>query len=89
MDRLKSLIQKEREYNFLLEKTREYGFDSLCLRYEKARNAQMELEIKEDRKRTGGMEEEHIRSMANRDKMRFYTILQELLGEGVEYNGSK
>lgn len=89
MDRLKSLIRKEQEYNLLLEKTKEYGFDSLCLRYEKARNAQMESEIKEDKRRTGGIKEEHIRSMADRDKMRFYTILRELLGEGVEYNGSK
>ena len=89
MDRLKSLIRKEQEYDLLLEKTIEYGFDSLCLRYEKARNAQMELEIKEDRRRTGGIKEEHIRSMADRDKMRFYTILRELLGEGVEYNDSK
>ena len=69
---------KKRE---LIKKIKGYGYDSLCLRYKMARDAQTQLELMEDKKLTGGMKQDGIRARANRDEMRFYEILNELLGE--------
>lgn len=65
----------------LIKKVKGYGYDSLCLRYKMAREAQMQLELIEDKKLTGGMKQDAIRRIAERDKMRFYEIADELLGE--------
>ena len=65
----------------LIKKVKGYGYDSLCLRYKMAREAQMQLELIEDKRRTGGIKQDAIYSRANRDEMRFYKILDELLGE--------
>ena len=74
---LKEMMQKRE----LIKKAKGYGYDSLCLRYKMARDAQMQLELIEDKKLTGGMKQDGIRARANRDEMRFYEILNELLGE--------
>ena len=77
---IKELIVKEQCYDNLLLAAKGYGYDSLCFRYIMARDAQMRAEIIEDRKK-GGSKEDHIRSLAERDKMRFFQILDELIGE--------
>ncbi len=53
-----------------------YIFDSLVYRYMMARDAQTELEIKKE-----GITYEKAKSRANRDKMRFIQILNEVIGE--------
>ena len=63
------------------KKIKGYGYDSLCFRYAIARETQMMYEIAQDRKETGGHKENNIRSRAERDKMRFYQILDDLIGE--------
>lgn len=63
----------EYENNKLKEKVIEYGYDSLCLRYEIARDKQTILEIKEGKNR------EVAEKLAQRDKLRFFEILRELL----------
>ena len=73
---LKEMMQKRE----LVKKVKGYGYDSLCLRYKMARDAQMQLELLEDKKLTGGMKQDGIRARANRDEMRFYEILNDLLG---------
>lgn len=60
-------------------KAKEYGFDSLCLRYEKARDSQMRFEIEQARREKNYKKEEQAISMAQRDKMRFFEILREML----------
>ena len=80
-DRINELIIKSQSYDALLTKTKGYGYDSLCLRYKIARDAQMQLELMEDKKLTGGMKQDAIHSRAERDKMRFYEIANDLIGE--------
>lgn len=58
------------------DKIKEYGYDSLCLRYNIARDAQAEWEIHHKR-----IDQDHAYAMAKRDKMRFYDILNDLIGE--------
>lgn len=73
--------KKAKAYDELIITARGYGFDSLCLRYQMARDAQAAFEISQDKRLTGGKKEEQIRSRATRDKMRFYQILDNLIGE--------
>lgn len=68
--------QKEEEKKHL----NGYIFDSLVYRYMIARDKQAEYEIMMDR-RNGGNRDEIFRSRANRDKMRFIEILDEVIGE--------
>lgn len=65
----------------LIKKVKGYGYDSLCLRYNTARDAQMQLELMEDKRITGGMKQDAIRRRAERDKMRFYEIADDLIGD--------
>lgn len=65
----------------LIKKVKGYGYDSLCLRYNMARDAQMQLELMEDKRITGGMKQDAIRRRAERDKMRFYEIADDLIGD--------
>lgn len=58
------------------KKIKGYGFDSLCLRYNIARDAQAEWEIYRQRK-----DPDTAWNLAQRDKMRFYQILGDLIGE--------
>lgn len=58
------------------DKIKEYGYDSLCLRYNIARDAQAEWEIHHHR-----IDQDQAYAMAKRDKMRFYDILNDLIGE--------
>ena len=74
---LKEMMQKRE----LIKKAKGYGYDSLCLRYNIARDAQMQLELMEDKKNSGGMKQDAIRRRAERDRMRFYEIADELIGE--------
>lgn len=64
------------------KKIKGYGYDSLCLRYRHAREAQARLEYIKDR-RDGIMthDESYYMSKATRDCMRFYQILDDLIGE--------
>ena len=64
-----------------LKRLNGYAYDSLCLRYTMARNAQMELELMEDKRITGGFKQDAVRKRAERDKMRFYEILDDIIGE--------
>lgn len=65
--------------NELKAKVKEYGYDSLCLRYEKARKGQCEYEKYLARREGNLRKEEHAEDMMKRDCMRFYEILDELL----------
>lgn len=65
----------------LIKKVKGYGYDSLCLRYNMARDTQMQLELMEDKRITGGMKQDAIRRRAERDKMRFYEIADDLIGD--------
>ena len=56
-----------------------YAFDSLVMRYEKARDAQMRAEQLEERKQGGSGE--RAKNRAERDKMRFIQILDEVIGD--------
>ena len=76
------IIKKKAEaYDSLIITAKGYGYDSLCLRYQIARDAQMEFELLKDAKLTGGNREEQIKSRAERYKMRFFQILGDLIGE--------
>ena len=81
MGALRDIKKKNNDYNNLMIKTRGYAYDSLCLRYTMARNAQMELELMEDKRITGGYKQDAIRSRAERDKIKFYEILNDVIGE--------
>lgn len=61
---------------YIEKKIKGYGYDSLCLRYNIARDAQTEYEIRYKHKNP-----EKAYEMATRDKMRFYEILDDLIGE--------
>ena len=65
------------EYKDIEKKIKGYGYDSLCLRYNIARDAQAQLEMKTTRKGNPHM----ALSLAERDKLRFYEILDDLIGE--------
>lgn len=60
------------------EKIKEYLYDSLCLRYNVARDAQMRAELQSAKSST---EIDNIVKLAKRDKLRFYEILQDLMSE--------
>lgn len=64
------------ELNEMIKTLRGYGYDSLCLRYNAARDAQAEYEIYRMHK-----DNERAWDQAKRDKLRFYQILDELIGE--------
>ena len=69
--------------NELKAKVKEYGYDSLCLRYEKARKSQYEYEKYLARQEGNFNKEVNAENMMKRDCMRFYEILDELLnGKG-------
>lgn len=75
-----NLISIAKNYDDLILTTKGYAYDSLCFRYIAARDAQMRADIAEDRK-YGGFKEDKIRCIAERDKMRFFEILNDLIGE--------
>ena len=56
-----------------------YAFDSLVFRYEKARDEQMRYEQIEERKKGG--DGSRAKSRAERDKMRFIQILDDVIGD--------
>ena len=56
-----------------------YAFDSLVFRYEKARDEQMRYEQIEERKKGG--DGSRAKSRADRDKMRFIQILDDVIGD--------
>lgn len=58
------------------KKIKGYGFDSLCLRYNIARDAQARYEATVLK---GGMETAN--RLAQHDKLKFYQILDDLIGE--------
>lgn len=66
-----------KELEQLEKKIKGYGYDSLCLRYNIARDAQAQYE---GNNIYHGDMEKSIR-MAQRDKLKFYQILDDLLGE--------
>lgn len=65
------------ELKVIEKKLKGYGYDSLCLRYNIARDAQAEYEANN---KYDGDYDRSMR-MAERDKMRFYQILSDLIGE--------
>lgn len=65
-----------KNFEHIEKKIKGYGYDSLCLRYSIARDAQAEYEIHYKHK-----DPESAYKMAKRDKMRFYEILEDLIGE--------
>ena len=56
-----------------------YAFDSLVFRYEKARDEQMRYEQIEERKKGG--DGSRAKNRAERDKMRFIQILDDVIGD--------
>ena len=56
-----------------------YAFDSLVFRYEKARDEQMRYEQIEERKKGG--DGSRAKNRADRDKMRFIQILDDVIGD--------
>ncbi len=66
-----------KELQELEKKLKGYGYDSLCLRYNIARDAQARYEA--NNLYDGDMG--RSMRMAQRDKMRFYQILDDLIGE--------
>ena len=56
-----------------------YAFDSLVFRYEKARDEQMRYEQIEERKKGG--DGSRAKSRAERDKLRFIQILDDVIGD--------
>lgn len=66
-----------KELKELEKKIKGYGYDSLCLRYRIAREAQAQYEA---RNKYHGNFERAYRA-ADRDMMRFYQILDDLIGE--------
>ena len=56
-----------------------YAFDSLVFRYEKARDEQMRYEQIEERKKGG--DGSRAKARADRDKMRFIQILDDVIGD--------
>lgn len=71
----KVTIDRE-EVQKLVEDRIGYIYDSLCLRYNIARDAQAELEIHKKK-----INPESAWRSAQRDKIRFYEILDDLIGE--------
>lgn len=76
----KVYVDKE-ELNEVCEQRLAYGFDSLVMRYEKARDAQARLEYEKSRKDGTMRDEDYFIRQATRDKMRFIQILNEIIGE--------
>lgn len=66
-----------KELELLEKKIKGYGYDSLCLRYNIARDAQARYETRN----IYNGDAEKAQRQAIRDKMRFYEILDDLLGE--------
>lgn len=66
-----------KELKDIEKKIKGYGYDSLCLRYKIAREAQMRAEI--HNKYQGNVSS--AQKAAERDMMRFYNILNDLIGE--------
>lgn len=75
-DTLDVVTVNRNDLNEMIKTLRGYGYDSLCLRYNAARDAQAEYEIL--KKHT---EPTQAWNQAKRDKMRFYEILHDLIGE--------
>lgn len=59
------------------KKIKGYGYDSLCLRYNIARDAQARYEMTNIYRH----DPEKAMNIAKRDKIRFYEILNDLIGE--------
>lgn len=59
------------------KKIKGYGYDSLCLRYNIARDAQARYEMTNIYRH----DPEKAMDIAKRDKLRFYEILNDLIGE--------
>lgn len=78
---LKKIIEKANQYDDLLIRTKGYGYDSLCLRYQIARDAQARLEYELNRL-TGRKEKDldTFMNRAQRDELKFYQIVDDLIG---------
>lgn len=69
-----------KELQKLEKKLKGYGYDSLCLRYQIARDAQARAEAKiKDHMYCGQLD--RAMAAARRDEVRFYQILDDLIGE--------
>ena len=66
--------------NQLKNQVKELGYDSLCLRYRIAREAQMEYEIYKAKKDGNLRKEEQIKSMCERDCIAFYKVAYDAIG---------
>jgi hypothetical protein len=91
-EKLKKMMQDARNWEALEKRLKEqlnqpvqivadshlkgYIYDSLVFRYMKARDAQIELEIKRE-----GITYEKAKARADRDTVRFIQILNEAIGE--------
>lgn len=77
----KEMMAKANNYDDLVKAVKGFGYDSLCLRYQIARDAQARLEYEENRKDSPSRDYRYYKDRANRDELRFYEILDGLLGE--------
>ena len=69
------------ELKAIEKKIKGYGYDSLCLRYRLAREAQAKAEFIENRREGDCHELSYYTAMAKRDCVRFCQILDDLIGE--------
>ena len=63
------------------KKIKGYAFDSLIFRYKMAREAQAEWEAYKYRKEGNLSKADNVKSLAERDVMRFIQILDDVIGE--------
>lgn len=64
------------EFQAIEKKIKGYGYDSLCLRYNIARDALARLQVQ-----NGEYNFETALKLARKDKLKFYQILNDLIGE--------
>lgn len=85
---LRNLVDKARAYDDLLATTKGFAYDSLCLRYKEAREKQAYYEAMYLAKEPTGKYYKdfqeafrHTRSMAERDSLAFFRVLDQFIGE--------
>lgn len=86
---LKKMVEKAEKYDNYVEffqerekRTKGYIYDSLCYRYQLARYKAMEMDINTFAIDLGLKEaQKKAKSLYERDCMRFYQILDEVIGE--------
>ena len=83
-EQLKKMLDKSRDYDNLIISTKGFAFDSLIYRFKDYQNRAFETEVNDYKykHRCSQMEaRDRVRTMHNRDLMRFIQILDSVIGE--------